>query len=77
MYDWRFVDGHATLERSMASRPGLMRILCVDDGLPVPFDLYTLPTDIPDDLAPNHYDPLWHQHLTAMVDEYRFINKKK
>jgi hypothetical protein len=32
MYDWSFVDRHATLEPSR----GLMRILCVDE---IPFDL--------------------------------------
>jgi hypothetical protein len=53
MFDHRFIGGSATLERDLAP-PGLgggiLKILVVDDGLPCPYDMYTIPTVLADDL---------------------------
>lgn len=68
MFDSRFIEGYATLERSLAPHPRLLRILVVDDGLPVPLDLYTLPTDVGGDVSAVPFDPDWFVHLKLLVD---------
>jgi hypothetical protein len=70
MLQWRFAEGRAHVERYLAPRPGVMRILAIDDGLPIPFDTYTLPTvvdQIAMTLAPFNAD--WLPNLKRAVEE--------
>jgi hypothetical protein len=68
MFDSKFTGGHAIIERDLAPRPGMLRILVIDDGLPSPLDLYTLPFDVDEDISQCPKDPLWLTHLRWSVD---------
>jgi len=68
MFDSKFHGGHAIIERDLAPRPGMLRILVIDDGLPSPLDLYTLPFDFDDDINQCPVDPHWLTHLKQSVD---------
>jgi len=68
MFGSRFSEGTAILDRSLAPRPRLMRILAIDEGLPIPFDLYTLPTDLSDRDAHRTFDAQWFTRLKRSVD---------
>ncbi|KAI0049111.1 hypothetical protein FA95DRAFT_1557222 [Auriscalpium vulgare] len=42
----RTSSGFDVVEQSLATRPGTMRTLVIDDGLPISLGLYTMPTEI-------------------------------
>jgi hypothetical protein len=70
MLQRRFAGGRTDVERYLAPRPGVMRILIIDDGLPLPFDAYTLPTTIDKiagTLAP--FNASWLSDLQRVVKE--------
>jgi hypothetical protein len=67
MFASRFSEA-SLLERSLAPRPRLMRILVIDEGLPIPLDLYTLPTDISDHDVGSTFDVHWYARLKLSVD---------
>lgn len=68
MYDSRFNQGYLSLEQSLSPRPRLMRILVIDEDLPIPLDLYTLPTEIGADINRHPYDPDWFSYLQCADD---------
>jgi hypothetical protein len=63
--DWRCgpLSGPEVTERTLAHRPGLLRLFVLDTSgiLPMPLDGYTLPTDISNWPSNYHkrYDPKW------------------
>jgi len=73
--DWRSgpFSGPDVTERTMAHRPGLLRIFVLDVSglLPIPLDGYTLPTDISNWPPTYHrrYDPKWREHLFELFGQ--------
>lgn len=68
--DWRFKDGALGTEMSLAHRPGLMRILFINDGFPFPLDRYTTPINIePADILNIQFMPNWLQWLRSFLEE--------
>jgi len=66
----RFAGGYDSVERYLAHRPGVMRILIIDDGLPVPFDTYTMPTFVDSRTALfSPFDPSWLPRLKRDVEK--------
>ncbi|KAF8885377.1 hypothetical protein CPB84DRAFT_1788370 [Gymnopilus junonius] len=71
LLDWRSgpFSGPEVTDRTMAHRPGLLRLFVMDTSglLPIPLDGYTLPTDISNWPSNYHrrYDPNW---LTKFFD---------
>jgi hypothetical protein len=69
MYDHRFKGGYASLERDLAPRPRVLRILIIDDGLPPPLDMFSCPFDLGEDLrAVADIGPNWLETLRELVD---------
>jgi len=68
--DWRFKDGALETEKSMAHRPGLLRILFINEGFPVPLDHYTTPVNLePSDILHLPFKPDWLQWLCSWLEE--------
>ena len=55
LYACRFAGGSATLERDLAPRPRVLRIVIIDDGLPMPIDMFSNPVNIGEDLSGFQY----------------------
>jgi len=68
MFDSRFHDGYRVIERVLAPRPRMLRILVIDDGLPSPLDLYTLPFDVEENISHWPCDRQWLKHLKWSLD---------
>jgi hypothetical protein len=51
LYANRFKGGSVTLDRDLAPRPRVLRILVIDDGLPPPLDMFSSPVDIGEDMS--------------------------
>ncbi|KAF8154501.1 hypothetical protein B0H34DRAFT_716748 [Crassisporium funariophilum] len=60
-------------ERTMAHRPGLLRIFVLETSgrLPIPLDGYTLPTDISNWPSDYHkqYDPDWQKNFLELIGQ--------
>jgi hypothetical protein len=69
LLDQRYLGGAIATERTLAHRPGLMRIYFSNTSIPFPLDGYTTPIDIePADLLEIPYDPNWLKVLRSRVD---------
>ena len=68
--DWRFKDGALGTEMSLAHRPGLLRILFINDGFKFPLDHYTTPVNLePSDILGIPFKPDWLQWLRSWLEE--------
>jgi hypothetical protein len=60
LYASRFAGGSVTLERDLAPRPRVLRILVIDDGLPPPLDMFSSPVNLEEDIRAIRYiGPKW------------------
>jgi hypothetical protein len=73
MFDWRFPNGYEAMERTLAPRTGMLKTLVVDQGLPFPLDLYTLPADICDDVDDAPWNSNWMKVL-RLTDEVALVD---
>lgn len=62
------VTRRAAMERCLAPRPRILKILVIDDGLPIPLDLYTLPFDIHDNPQDRAFESNWLVRLKSRID---------
>ena len=64
----RFAGGSALLERDLAPRPRVLRIMVIDDGLPHPLDTFSSPVVLEEDLRAVPYFPNWLAKFKRMVN---------
>ncbi|KAI0067039.1 hypothetical protein BV25DRAFT_1820202 [Artomyces pyxidatus] len=58
--------GYVALERSLAPVPRMMPMLVIDDGLPPPLNMFSIPMIVQEYLAGFEYDPDWLVKLKAL-----------
>jgi len=69
MFAHRFTGGSATLERDLAPRPRVLRILIIDDGLPPPLDMFSSPMCLDEDVSRFRYlGPNWLAAFRRIVN---------
>ena len=69
MFDHAFAGGPEGLDSTLAPRPRMLRVLVIDDGLPPPFVLWTLPFEIGEYpfTAAYPFDPNWLERLKESI----------
>jgi len=73
MFDWRFPNGYEAMQRTLAPRPGMLKTLVIDEGLPFPLDLYTLPADVDDDVDRAPWKSNW-MRILRLTDEVASVD---
>ena len=68
LYASIFAGGSATLERDLALSPRVLRILVIDDGLPPPFDMFSSPVKLEENLRAIPYFPSWLAEFKRRVN---------
>jgi hypothetical protein len=76
-YHMEKLGAHFFPRFTLLSHPGLvmipkstnhMRIIVVDEGLPLPVDMHLIRGAIPDIMHAMPYDPGWFMHLQEMIE---------